>query len=114
MSAEWDLGDDNLYWWEQDIPPLQDGGGELPPGQYSEDTPVDETDYSDYDDDQLFDPHDMLVSIFDIDPGDLRGVAFGTVEEVWEWLESLGLEGFSYIVEIDDWYYPVVGDSDGP
>jgi len=54
---------------------------------------------------------DFLTSLDTVNPADIRGVGFLDIFEAVAWLESLGLLGFSDVVEVDGLFYPVVGDS---
>lgn len=61
---------------------------------------------------EIYDVWEFITNPDNIDPANLRGVGFIDPEEAITWLYELGLLGFSEIIEIDDLWFPVIGDSD--
>lgn len=61
---------------------------------------------------EVYDVWEFITNPDNINPANLRGVGFIDPEEAITWLYELGLLGFSEIIEIDDLWFPVIGDSD--
>lgn len=51
---------------------------------------------------------EIIVSIEDVDPTELRGVSFATVFEALEYLFAIGVLQFSAIVELDEGFGVII------
>lgn len=61
------------------------------------------------------DASEVLVNLADIDPANLRGQRFDSIEEAIYYLYEIGVLAFSDIVEMEDGTYaPLIGDSTRP
>lgn len=117
--------DDFTYWWEdwedpEDDDNDEDGDG-LPspddddldditrgipfPSEFEDGDPIDE---------ELLNPLDYLMDIDSVDPTNIRGIAFATLEECISWMQEIGVISFSSAVYMGGAYHPVIGESIGP
>lgn len=116
-------------WWQElppppDEPPDEEGGEWFDDEDFSPDDVPPEPEWFAYssldptegDDlpEEVYDAWDFLVDMGKVNPAEIRGTAFTTVYEAFNWLQGLGLLGFSSITYSDGFYYPVVHkDSQG-
>lgn len=61
---------------------------------------------------ELKDAWDYLMDIDKVDPANIRGLGFASIYEAVSWMESVGVLGFSAVVQSGGLYFPVIGDSD--
>jgi len=59
------------------------------------------------------DAFEYLVDIDAVEPSQIRGIAFQSYYEAVEWLQAIGLLGFSSVVFSGGFYYPAIGESHG-
>lgn len=122
MSNDWGGGD----WWNIWPPPPgeesdyydafdgNDQDSERPDDWWAIPNEPDYTDPS-WDDnfgasDEVYDAWDYLMDIDNVDPANVRGLAFESLYEAVDWLASIGVLGFSGVIMVDDLFYPVIGE----
>lgn len=59
---------------------------------------------------EIGDVYKYLMDFDKVDPANIRGLAFSTLYECVSWMESIGVLGFSVVVEIGGFYHPVIGE----
>lgn len=62
--------------------------------------------------DELYEAWSLIRDIDEVELENVRGIAFADIMEAFDWMEGIGVLGFSEIVVIDDLFYPVIGASD--
>ncbi len=123
MSDDWQDWTDDDDLWEGGQPPpdgytgdsddYTDDGNEEDEGSHPlgpENLPAAGEEFIGGYPDEIKDAWDYLVDLDDVDTKNIRGVGFADIYECFSWMESVGVLGFSSIVNIGGIYFPAIGE----